>query len=83
MSTKEKNAVATMTIEYNEQNKYVKQVLDGLIGSGLIRRRYTGIKNNKISHFKTALQECKNIATDIAQNGTDGYKTLDDLLNED
>ena len=83
MSTKEKNAVATMIIEYKEQNKYVKQVLDGLIGSGLIRRRYTRIKNNKISHFKTALQECKDIATDIAQNGIDGYKTLDDLLNED
>ena len=36
-----------------------------------------------ISKFKVALQETKTIAADIAQNGASGYKTLDDLLNED
>jgi len=36
-----------------------------------------------ISRFKVALQETKTIAADISQNGTSGYKTLDDLLNED
>ena len=76
--------MATMIIEYNERNKYVRQVLEGLIGSGIIHRRDNKIeKNRKITAFKTALQECKDMTIDIARNGTAGYKTLDDLLNED
>ena len=54
------------------------------IFSGIIHRRDNKIeKNRKITAFKTALQECKDMAIDIARNGTAGYKTLDDLLNED
>jgi len=76
--------MATMTIEYNEQNKYTRQVLEGLIGSGIIRRQDNRAKKDrKIASFKTALQESKNMAIDIALNGTAGYKTLDDLLNEE
>jgi len=71
-----------MTIEYNEKNKYVKQVLTGLIGSGIIRRK-NEVKNRKISSFKTALLETKMIANDITKNGIEGYKTLEDLLNEE
>ena len=70
--------MATMTIEYNEKNKHVKQVLTGLIGAGVIHRK----NETKISEFKIALQEVKTMSADIAQNGTVGYKTLDDLLNE-
>jgi hypothetical protein len=36
-----------------------------------------------VSEFKSALQETKTMSADIAKNGTSGYKTLDDLLNED
>ncbi|MDR0792412.1 MAG: hypothetical protein LBE82_03825 [Chitinophagaceae bacterium] len=72
--------MATMTIEYNEKDKYAKKVLTGLIGSGIIRRK-NEVENKKISSFKTALSETKTMAKDIAQNGIKGYKTLDDLLN--
>jgi len=41
------------------------------------------MENRKITAFKTALQESKDMALDIVQSGTAGYKTLDDLLNED
>jgi hypothetical protein len=71
--------MATMTIEYNEKNKHVMQVLTGLIGTGVIHRR----NGTEISEFITALQEAKTISANIAQNGIAGYKTLDDLLNED
>jgi len=71
--------MATMTIEYNEKNKHVMRVLTGLIGAGVIHRR----NDTKISKFKTALHETQTMSADIAQNGTAGYKTLDDLLNED
>ena len=72
----------TMIIEYNEKDKYARQVLTGLIGSGLIRRIFE-VKDQGISSFKTALQETMIMSKDIAQNGIEGYKTLDDLLNED
>jgi len=74
--------MATMTIEYNEKDRYARQVLTGLIGSGIIRRK-SEVENQKISSFKAALQETKIMSAHIAQNGVEGYKTLDDLLNED
>ena len=72
----------TMTIEYNEKDKYVKQVLTGLIGSGIIYRK-SEVENQRISSFKTALLETKLIANDITKNGIERYKTLEDLLNEE
>ena len=74
--------MATMTIEYNEKDKYTKQVLTGLIGSGMFRR-INEVKNQKIASFRSALQETKIMSADISKNGVEGYKTLDDLLNED
>jgi len=71
--------MATMTIEYNEKNKHVMQVLKGLIGTGVIHRR----NGAEMSEFKTALHEAKTMSAAIAQNGIAGYKTLDDLLNEE
>ena len=72
-----------MTIEYNERNKYARQVLDGLIGSGIIRLQKNNVESREITAFKTALKESKNMAIDIEKNGISGYKTLDDLLNEE
>ena len=71
-----------MTIEYNEKDKYTRQVLTGLIGSGMFRR-INEVKNHRISSFKSALQETKIMSANIAKNGVEGYKTLDDLLNEE
>ena len=66
--------MATMTIEYNEKDVHV--------GSGMIHRK-NEVKNPGIFSFKAALQETCVMSADIAQNGIEGYKTLDDLLNED
>jgi len=44
---------------------------------------YNKIPNRRISSFKVALLETKIMSRNIAQNGIQGYKTLDDLLNED
>ena len=71
--------MATLTIEYNEKNKHVMQVLSGLLGAGVFHRK----NETNISEFKTALHETKTMSEDITQNGIKGYKTLDDLLNED
>jgi len=49
------------------------------MGTGIIHRR----NGAKISEFKTALHEAKAMSADIARNGIAGYKSLDDLLNED
>ena len=69
-----------MTREYNERNK---SVLEDLTGSGIIRRQDKEMENQKITDFKTALQETKDMTMSIAQNETTSYKTLDDLLNEE
>jgi len=74
--------MATLTIEYNEKDKYAKQVLTGLIGSGNIRCK-NNIENRRISSLKAALEETKTMSAYITQNGVDGYRTLDDLLNGD
>jgi hypothetical protein len=71
--------MATMTIEYNEKNKSVMQVLTGLIGAGIIHRK----NETKIFEFKAALHEVKIMSADISLNGIGGYKTLDDLLSEE
>ena len=60
--------MATMTIEYNEKDIYARQVLAGLIGSGIIRRKKEE-KNKRISSFKAALQEIVMMSANIAQNG--------------
>jgi len=70
--------MATMTIEYNEKDKYTRQVLTGLIGSGMFRR-INEVKNLRITSFKAALHETKIMSASIAKNGVEGYKTLDDL----
>ena len=71
-----------MTIEYNEKDRYTLQVLTDLINSGIIHCR-NGVKKQGISSFKAALHETMKMSADISQNGIAGYKTLDDLLNED
>jgi hypothetical protein len=74
--------MTTMTIEYNENDRYARQLLTGLIGSGIIRRK-NEMRNSRVAAFKTALRETQMMSADIMQNGINGYKTLDDLLNED
>jgi hypothetical protein len=73
--------MATMTIKYDNRNKTVKNLLTGLIDSGIIHP--ADAKEERIAEFKSALREAKEMAKDIAENGTKGYKTLDDLLDED
>jgi hypothetical protein len=48
-----------------------------------IVRHEDSVKKQNISSFKDALQETMLMSADIAQNGIEGYKTLDDLLNEE
>jgi glutaredoxin 2 len=69
-----------LIIEYDEKNKTVKQVLDAMISSGVIRKKRTA-KEKRIAEFKQALKETKEIVENIT-SGVKDYKTLDELLNE-
>jgi hypothetical protein len=73
--------MTTMTIKYDKRNKTVNNSLSGLIYSGIIHS--TDAREARIAEFKSALHEIGEIVKNIAVNGTGGYKTLDDLLNED
>jgi hypothetical protein len=73
--------MATMVIEYDERNKTVEQMLNGLLLSGVIRRpKAVRDKNKQLAEFKQALHEAKAMAADIAVNGTRGYESMDDVL---
>ncbi|MDR2651967.1 MAG: hypothetical protein LBC68_06585 [Prevotellaceae bacterium] len=68
-------------IEYDENNKTVKQLLSAMISSGVIRKKRTA-KEKRIAEFKQALKEAKEMADNIAVGKNNNYKTLDELLNE-
>jgi hypothetical protein len=73
--------MATMTIKYDNRNKIVKNLLDSLIYSGAIYP--IDEKDRQKAKFRSALREAQAIADDITVKGTNGYKTLDNLLDED
>jgi DNA-binding MarR family transcriptional regulator len=71
----------TMTIEYDDSNRAVTQVLKGLIAAGLIRRsKPVPRRRRQVIEFENALREAKAMAADIAVNGTAGYLTMDEFL---
>jgi hypothetical protein len=67
-----------MIIEYDEKNKTIKQVLDAMISSGVIRKKRTA-KEKRIAEFKQALKETKEMVENIAA-GNDNYETMDEFL---
>jgi hypothetical protein len=68
-------------IKYDNRNKIVKNSLNSLIYSGVIHP--IDEKDRQKAKFRSALREAQAIADDITVKGTKGYKTLDDLLDED
>jgi len=53
--------------------------------TGINLLTFAGInqREKQISSFQSALHQTMVMAEDISKNGTEGYKTLDDLLKED
>jgi hypothetical protein len=74
--------MATMVIEYNGRNKTVKQVIDGLLSAGIIRRK-SAKREKHIEELKQAILETEKMVEDIRLNGIKGYKTLEELVAED
>jgi hypothetical protein len=70
--------MATMTIKYDNRNKTVTNLLNGLIYSGIIQP--VDAKEKRIAEFESALREAREMAKDIAKNGIDGYQTMDEFL---
>jgi hypothetical protein len=69
----------TMIIEYNEQNAFVKQILDGLASSKLIRIKKSS-KEKHLEEFEEAVRETETMITNIRRNGSEGYQTMDEFL---
>ena len=64
--------VATITKEYGRKSRRLQQQVSG---------DYMSVEE-RLEAFKVAYYETKAMLADIAVNGVEGYKTLDDLLNE-
>jgi len=74
--------MTTVLVEYDEKKKSSRQVIEGLIGAGVLVLKDLNEFSEKLM-LKNALKETVIIANDIKEHGISGYKTLDDLLDED
>jgi hypothetical protein len=68
-----------LIIEYDESNKTVEKVLNAMISSGVIRKKDVTAKSRRISEFKQALHETKEMVENIT-SGVRDYETMDDFL---
>jgi hypothetical protein len=70
----------TIVIEYNKRNaSSVKQIIDGLISSGLIKIKKSA-KEKHLEEFRKAVRETEAMAAGIRKNGIDEYQTMDEFL---
>jgi hypothetical protein len=74
--------MTTVLVEYDEKKKSSRQVIEGLIGAGVLVLKDLNEFSEKLM-LKNALKETVLIAKDIKEHGIGDYKTLDDLLDED
>ena len=71
--------MATLTVEYNARNSTVRQLIEGLLSSGLFRV--------KLEHEKERIEIQKNMRIankmieDIRTNGSSSYQNMDDFLS--
>ena len=71
--------MATLTLEYNARNGTVRQLIKGLLSSGLF--------HVQLEHEKERIEIQKNIRTankmieDIRANGSSNYQNMDDFLS--
>ena len=74
--------MTTMTIQYDNRNRTVTKLLNGLLHSGIIwvEQPKMTAKEKHIEDFKSALRETEAMAKDIAINGIAGYETMDEFL---
>jgi hypothetical protein len=72
--------MATMLVEYDEKNKTVKQMFDGLFSSGVISRPCKSSIRRAIQRLELmdALYETQKIETGLAKGKK--YQTMDEFL---
>lgn len=71
--------MATMTLEYNASNKAARQILEGLVFSGIFKVK-NDAKEVEKAEIKQNIQETKRMIEDIEQNGSAKYQNMDDFL---
>jgi hypothetical protein len=73
------NIMATMTLEYNASNKTARQILEGLIFSGIFKVKNDAKEAEKVE-IKQNIRETKRMIEDIKQNGSAKYQNMDNFL---
>jgi hypothetical protein len=86
--------MATLTLEYDSRNKTARQIMDGLLLSGVfveknidkpanklhIKKHRQTVREKHIADFKEAIRQTEEMVCDIRKNGTKGYQTMDEFL---
>jgi hypothetical protein len=71
--------MATLTLEYNARNGTVRQLIDGLLSSGLFREKseYAEERGAIRKNMRTA----RTMITDIRARGSAKYQNMDSFLS--
>jgi hypothetical protein len=78
--------MATITLEYDSRNKTARQVMEGLLFSGIFalksdkKSRKEIAREEHIAQFKEAVRQTLDMAADIRKNGMEGYQTMEKFL---
>jgi predicted transcriptional regulator len=70
--------MATLMIEYDMRNRTARQVIKGLVSSGVFRIRDDAEKEKKA--IRTNIREAKQMIEDIRTNGSANYQNMDQFL---
>ena len=71
--------MATMTLEYDASNKTARQILEGLVFSGIFKVK-NDAKEVEKAEIKQNIRETKRMIEDIEKNGSAKYQNMDDFL---
>ena len=71
--------MATLTLEYNARNNTVRQVIEGLLSSGLFRVQSEYDKEREA--IRKNMRTANKMIADIRAGGSANYQNIDSFLN--
>ncbi|MDR0791716.1 MAG: hypothetical protein LBE82_00290 [Chitinophagaceae bacterium] len=71
--------MATLTLEYNARNSTVRQLIEGLLSSGLFKVQCDNSKKEQ-AEIRKNMKTAHKMIKDIRENGSANYQNMDDFL---
>ena len=71
--------MATVTLEYNARNSTVRQLLEGLLSSGLFRAKSEYVRERE--DIRKNMRTANKMISDIRTRGSAKYQNMDSFLS--